>query len=408
MSASSIDNTAFIYKRVYSGKKPEDIALRDHVWFAMCPREGEFTGLSFSYPVRYGNPQAISGTASTAITNGALARSSSKGAQFRALRTAKYGVVTIDGQSAAASKGSKGAWFDLVTMETDKVLEEMGDRLAFDFYRDTYCLRGRGATAAGNVITLAEPTDARNFKVGMTIVSDNSSDGGSLNGGSTYVVAVNHSAGTVTMEDVTDISGFAQTDYLFCEGDPGTGMQGLEVCTPLSAPVYGTDSFRDVDRGQNADLLAGCRLDDTSLNAEQVIGRLAVAIANNGRSHAVDQAFMHPTHFYNMTSRLGAKVEYTDGGGTANYGFEHVWVHTAAGRVRAYSDPDCPITRVRVSREGSQYIKHLDGLPHIFDLDGKPVQRQATSNGIEARVEAFCNLIQDDTAAQGVGSLAAS
>lgn len=408
MSASSIDNTAFIYKRVYSGKKPEDIAMRDHVWFAMMPREGDFTGLSYSYAVRYGNPQAISGTASTAITNGDLARSASKGAQFRALRTAKYGVITIDGQSAAASKGNKGAWFDLVTMETDAVLEEMGDRLAFDFYRDTSCLRGRGASAVGNVITLAEPTDARNFKEGMTIVSDNAADGLSLNSGSTFVVSVDYDAGTVTMDDVTDISGFAQTDYLFVQGDPGTGMQGMEVCTPLAAPVYGVDSFRDVDRGRDPVRLAGSRLDDTSLNAEQVFGRLAVKVSIVGKSHGINQGFLHPVQFYNMAQRLNAKVEYSDGGGTANYGFEHVTIHTAAGSLRVYSDPDCPITRARASREGSQVLKHLDGLPHIFDLDGKPVQRQATSNGIEARVEAFVNLIQYDTAAQAVGSLAAS
>jgi hypothetical protein len=32
--------------------------------------------------------------------------------------------------------------------------------------------------------------------------------------------------------------------------------------------------------------------------------------------------------------------------------------------------------------------------------------RQSDDNGVEGRIEGFCNLIQDDTSAQGVASLA--
>ena len=99
--------------------------------------------------------------------------------------------------------------------------------------------------------------------------------------------------------------------------------------------------------------------------------------------------------------RLNAKVQYSDGGGTAHYGFQYIEIHTAAGTVRLFADPDCPMNRVRVSREGSQYIKHLEGIPHIVDLDGMPMLRQTEENGVEARVECFSNLIQDDPAGQG-------
>jgi hypothetical protein len=403
-SASTLSTVAFIYKRVYSTHQIADIALRDHVWYAMINKEDGFDGHSFFYPVRYGNPQGISGAFATAQTNA----SGSKGLQLQAYRTAKFGVVTVDGESLRAAKSNKGAFMDLITMETDRVIEEMGDRLAFDFYRDTYCLRGRGASAAGNVITLAEPTDARNFKVGMVIISDNTATGASPNSGTTTVSAVDEDAGTVTLANTGSISGFAATDYLFCEGDPGTGMEGLEVCTPLSAPVYSSDSFRGVDRGVDPRRLAGSRLDDTSLNAEVALGRLAVKISHLGKSHNVDQAFLNPTHFFNMAQRLNAKVEYSDGGGTANIGFQHITIHTAAGAIKVYSDPDCPLNRGRVSRDGSQYIKHLGGLPHVIDDDGNMSLRQTTSNGVETRIEAFSNLIQDDPSAQGVCSLATS
>ncbi len=405
MSASTLSTVAFIYKRDYSTHQIADITMRDHVWYASCDKEDGFGGDSFLYPVRYGNPQGVSGTFADARANA----KGSKGVQLRALRTPKFGVVTIDGEAALASKGNKKAFYNLVTMETDRVLEEMGDSLAFDFYRDTTGMRGRVASIAGNVLTLTLAEDARNFKEGMTIIADNASNGLTPSVGSTFVTAVDEDAGTVEVDDITDITGSIQVnDYLFRDGDPGTCMEGLEVCTPLAAPVFGSDSFRGIDRGVNPNRLSGSRLDDTTLNAEVALGRVAVKISKIGRTHNIDEAYLNPTHFFNAAQRLNAKVEYTDGGGTANYGFQYIMIHTAAGSFKVYSDPDCPLNRGRVSRKGSQYIKHLEGLPHIIDLDGMPMLRQTDENGVEGRVESFCNLIQDDPSAQGVCNLATS
>lgn len=404
MSASTLSTVAFIYKRDYSTHQIADITLRDHVWYAMMDKEDGFGGDSFLYPVRYGNPQGVSGSFSSARNNA----KGSKGVQMRAYRCPKFGVVTIDGEAALAAKGNKKAFYDLVTMETDRVLEEVGDSLAFDFYRDTTGVRGKIAALNGNVITLAEPTDARNFKEGMTLIGDDSATGATPKAGTAEVDSVDEDGGTVTLISAATITGLAANDFLFRDGDPGTCMEGLEVCTPLAAPVRGVDVFREQDRGKNPNRLAGSRLDDTSLNAEVVLGRLAVKVSKTGKSHNIDQGFLPPDHFFNAAQRLNAKVEYSDGGGTANYGFQYIMIHTAAGSFKVYSDPDCRIDRARVSREGSQYLRHLEGLPHVIDLDGMPMLRQTDENGIEARIEAFVNLIQDDPAAQGVGSLATS
>lgn len=404
MSASTLSTVAFIYKRDYSTHQIADITLRDHVWWAMIDKEDGFGGDSFLYSIRYGNPQGVSGTFSKSRTNA----KGSKGVQPRALRTPKFGVVTIDGEAALASKGNKKAFYDLVTMETDRVLEEVGDSYAFDFYRDTTGMRGKISAIAGNVLTLTQPEDTRNFKEGMTLIGDDSANGLSPRAGTAEVDSVDEDGNAVTLVNIATITGLAVGDYLFRDGDPGTCMEGLEVCTPLSAPVRGTDSWRGLDRGRNPSRLAGSRLDDTTLNAEVALGRLAVKISKVGKSHNIDQGFLNPSHFFNAAQRLNAKVEYDDGGGTANYGFQYIMIHTAAGSFRVYSDPDCPIDRGRVSRKGSQYVKHLEGLPHVIDLDGMPMLRQTDENGIEARVEGFCNLIQDDTAAQGVCSLQAA
>lgn len=403
-SASTLTTAAFIYKRVYSTSQVAEITMRDHVlWNKIDKRDG-FTGHSFWYAIRGGNPQGVSGTFSSAQGY----PSSSKGKQLQAYRTAKYGVVTIDAEAILASRGDKGAFFNLLTTETDRILEEMGDSYAFDLYRDTSGKRGRVSSINSNTITLTDPEDARNFKEGMTVVADDDSAGASLRSGSTSVVSVDEDAGTVTLTSVAAITGLTANDYLFRIGDPGTCMEGLEVCTPLSAPVYGSDSFRGVDRGSNVNRYAGSRLDDTSLNAEVALMRLAVKISKLGRSHNVDEAYVNPTHFFNMAQRLNAKVEYSDGGGTANYGFQYLMLHTAAGSMKVFADPDCPMNRGRVTRDGSQYIKHMGGLPHVNDLDGNSILRQTSDNGIEGRFQGYCNLIQEDPAANGVCSLATS
>jgi hypothetical protein len=183
------------------------------------------------------------------------------------------------------------------------------------------------------------------------------------------------------------------------------GPRGLHAA---HRPDRWHDSFRGKDRSTNVTRYAGCRVNDTSTSIEENLGLVSVYISRAGKSHNVDQGFLNPVKFWEVARRLNAKVEYTTGGGTADYGFQYIMIHTPAGTLKVYSDPDCPTTRGRVSRAGSQYLKHLEGLPHIIDLDGMPMLRQTDENGVEGRVEAFVNLIQDDTAAQGVCSLATS
>jgi hypothetical protein len=294
-------------------------------------------------------------------------------------------------------------------METDNILEEVGDSLAFDFHRDTTGLRGRIGTLIGNEITLTEPTDARNFKEQMFIVASTGETGSVLRSGAAEIDSVDEPNGKIILVNAATITTLSNNDYLFREGDPGTCMQGMGVLTPVTSPVRGSDSFREVDRGRNPSRLAGSRVTDTMLLPEQAIGLLAVNISTTGRSHQVDEAYVHPTQFFGMSTRLGAKVEYVDNDGmTAHYGFESIVIHTSAGNVRVFSDPDCPISLARVTRNGSMYIKHMGGLPHIVDDDGKEALRQTSDNGIEARVASYCNPVQTDTAAQGVAQLATS
>jgi hypothetical protein len=399
MAASDLTSVAFIYKRKYTDKATGDLAMRDHPLYSMVSKEDGFTGSAFFYPIRYGNPQGVSAAFSSAQSGA----SSSKGLQLQASRKAKYGVITLNGEAMAACS-DKGAFLDLVTQETDGVLAEVGDSLAFDLYRDGNGNRGRRSSASTNVITLTTADDARNFKVGMTVVASSGATGASLRTGSTTVAAVDEDAGTVTLTSAAGITSFADNDYLFRIGDPnGVCMEGLAALFPLTAPVLSSDSFRGIDRGVDPRRLAGVRIDDTATSIEENIGLVAVKIAQVGKK--ADVCFLNPIKFWEVARRLNAKVEYDGAGGSADFGFEFLKVHSPAGAVKIYSDPDCPTNRGYVGKLSTLYIKHLRGLPHIVSDDGNPSLRSTSADDIEARVRCWSNLVCTEPGCWGVFSI---
>lgn len=398
MAASDLSTVAYIYKRLYTDRATGDLAMRDHVLFKMISKEGGFVGVTFHYPIRYGNPQGISGTFADAQSGAA----SSKGVQLSTSRKTKYGVITLNGEAMAAAEGNKGAFLDLVTQETDGVIEEMGDSLAFDLFRDGTGNRGRRASLSSDTVTLTVADDARNFKVGMTVIADDTATGASPRVGSTTVAAVNEDAGTVTLTSAAAITSFADNDYLFRKGDPATCMEGLEKHFPLTAPTGG-DSFRGIDRSVDPRRLAGVRIDDTATSIEENAGLVAVKISQVGKK--ADCLILNPIRFWEVARRLNAKVEYTDAGGKADYGFEFISIHSPAGTLKAYSDADCPTNRGYVLSLRTLYLKHLKGLPHIVQDDGRPSLRSSSADDIEARARAWVNAVCTEPGANGVFSI---
>ena len=398
MAASDLTSVAYIYKRMYSPDQVGDLARREHPLYAMIDERGGFGGSAFFYSIRYGNPQGISNLFARAKAYA----SGSKGVQLQASRKKKYGFITMDGEAMAAAEGDKAAFLDLVTQETEGVIEEVGDSLSFDLHRAGNGDRGRRLSASTNVITLTVPDDARNFKVGMTVIASANQNGSSPRTGSTTVAAVDEDNGTITLTSAAAITSFANNDYLFRDGDQGASMEGLEALFPLTAPVAGSDSHRGIDRGVDPRRLAGVRINDPGAPLEELIGLIGTKISQVGKRGRI--ACANPINFWIAARRLGAQVQYTNGGGTADFGFQYINVHSSAGTIKLYADADCPQERLRVLNLEYLYLKHLKGLPHIIDDDGNFNLRLTDEDAVEARVRAFCNLICTVPGANGVAS----
>jgi hypothetical protein len=400
MAGSNLTTAAHIYKIKYSDKQVEEVAMREHPTFSKIAKEGGFTGVSHNYAIDYAFPQGVAGTLAAAqagVSDGA-------GVQLTMLRKPKFGVITLNGEAMAAC-ADNGAFYDLLTKRTDRVLAEMGDRFAFDLFRSGNGMRGRVSAVDSNRLTLTDANDVRNFKKGMTIVTDTDITGATPAVGTTFVTAIDPANAYVYVDDVTDITGTIQVnDYIFAYGDPGTCMEGFEVLTPLTAPVFGTDSHRGIDRGADVEGLAGVRIDDTSAGIVQNLGLMAVRA--NMRGKKLKMGVLNPLNFWTVSQLLGAKVQYDGGGGTAEVGFEYIVVNTPGISMKVYSDPDCPTNRSRAFDPEAHCLKHLKELPHIIrDGTGQPSMRSATEDGIEIRGRGWVNYKQTDTAAHGVASI---
>lgn len=397
--ASDITSLAHIFRRKYSDDQVGEVATREHPTFNMITKKGGFVGDRFVYAIDGVYGQGIGSTLQIAVNT----ITSSSGKQLEAYRKKKAFAVQLDGEAMAACKDD-GAFYDFTTKEVDRILLETGDRLAFELFGDGNAIRGRRASAASNVITLTSAADVRNFKIGMTIGADDTATGLSPKVGTTTITAIDEDTGTITLANAGSIGSFADNDYLFVAGDPGTCMEGFEACTPLTAPGGG-DSFRGINRSTDVRGYAGVRVTGTgSIIAD--FGTLAVQAGLRGKK--LKQGVLNPVNFWTISQQLGAKVEYDEPGGTAEVGFEYIYITTpGGGRMKIYSDPDCPLTRGRAFDPEKHHLRGLLGIPHIRkDGNGNAIMlRLQTTDAVQVDGRAWLNYFQPDPAAHGVISI---
>jgi hypothetical protein len=400
--ASSITTLPFIVKRKYSQRQVGDLTSRGRPWWKIIDKEDGFDGDGHFYDIVHGNPQGVGGTFPGAKAN----VGASKGKQLRADTTVRYGYITLDGVSMlkAESKGD-AAFLSLVTRETDGILEELADTLAFDLFRDGSGRRGTIASGAGTgvaqVLTLSDPDEARNFKIDMILVASTNANGTSPRAGVAKVVAVNEDAGTVTVDNSGGggITALANTDHLFRSTENATAMQGMASHLPLTAPTGG-DNFRGVDRSGDTRRLAGVRVNAPGDPIEESAGLVGVKIDQVGQQGRL--VFTNPINFWAAVKRLNAKVTYDGGGAKASYGFEGIDIYSAAGSMRLVSEPFCPVSLNYVVNPETWYQKHLKGLPHIIMDDTLRHLRMTDDDGVEMRARALCNPCCTKPGANGV------
>jgi hypothetical protein len=397
-AASSQATVAFVFRRRYSDAQVADMTMRDHPSYQRIAKRAGLGGQDFVYGVVTGDPQGVGNTFASAQS----ADETLKGEQFVCTDVQKYAYMTIDGPSMLRNQANQGKIIDLVTRTIDGGLRSVGSDIAFDMFRDGNGRLGRRASISGNTVTLTDANDVDKFKRGMTLIASANADGSSPKAGSAKVLKILRASLQIVLNDQSQIISFADSDYLFRLGSAQNSMQGMGATTPLSAPTAGV-LFRNVERTNDLELLAGTRITSVTVFPEEQIGDLAVQLSIIGRR--IERATVYPTVFQNMVKRLGAKVTYMSPGGTANVGFEELTLHAAGYAVPVTSDPDIVPTELRVWDESAHEICYLGpSIVHLIRDDGLVRRAQTGNDGFEVRARFAGNYLQPDPASHGVAS----
>jgi hypothetical protein len=391
---SLITNVQEYLKDVYSNGFADE-STRIHTLLDRIAKPDEIGDLNYWYLIKYANSQNI------ALGDDNIAAAQAVNTSSKAIKVAMNpsimsgeAILPIT-QLEASLKGNTFAFGSLIETEVDGMMDEFFTRRAFQLYRDSFGARGQISGIVSNTITLINAFDAVNYMQGMTLNASTNENGSSPRTGTITVVSVDVGDGTVTVDNVANISGLAANDYLFAATEISQlALEGLSLCTPATAPTSG-DSFRGIDRSVDPSRLAGSRLTTAQVTGtlEQNIVKVLTFIRQiGGRS---DFATMNSERAMEVRTRLGAKVRY-EPGGDATYGFSTFMFDTPQGPVKVLDDPDCPTTATWVGLEASHKLPTLDAFVRIDESDGNWAIRKPSNNQIAVRIRSVGNYLQTE------------
>lgn len=394
--ASSLTTFANLLKVRYDARKVANLTEKHSPLMAKMAKDQSFQGSSQDIPLVHVNPQGLAAS-SLATAQGSASNIVSKKFQ---LTTGTYQAsVSFGDKVMKASRGNEGAFMRNQTAEMDGLYEQVGMVQSNYLYGNGGGSIGRIATGgiSGNVITLAEPSDVFNFEENQYLVlspDDGSDSGHTVRAGSTFVTAVDREAGTVTVDDLGDITGEAAGDYIFREGDfvGNTGTElfhGLQSFITAAAP---TTTLYGMTRTSDPIRLAGCRVpsaDYAGLSNEERIMLLGSYMTGRYHGPGATDAFAHPEDWHNLQVALRSMGFQSSKDKETSFGFNKIEVVMGAKTVNIYSDTYCPKGTFFALNMNHWKIHSMGPMIRKLDEDGLNFLRQATTNDYEYRLVSY-------------------
>lgn len=405
--AASLTPTAFaaLLKQIYPEGVPYDLAMKNHPRMSMLEKMDDFEGSTIEIPIYFENPMGRSATFANAQAN----TNPSQSVKWTLPIKEDHGIITIDALTIRKSRSNVGSFVRARQTEIDMLLQQLGNSAAHSLYRTAGGSIGRIAVlpaGANPTITLTSREDTRFFAVGMTVVFGPQEDGTLLRNGGVgagfvaVVAAVNESAGTVTLTFAPDIT-IVITDFIFVQGDATLKMNGVADYNPLTSPT--ATPFLGVNRSVQPTRLGGQRRNTPLTSIKENVLRLTEEIVRQGGNP--DYTFISHTKFSDLVTDLGGQVRFQGAGGSVDWGWSYVEIHTSGGTVKVVADADDPEDRIYVQDLGTWQLHTLDGFPHIDTLDGNNSLRQAAADGIEVRARYWANQTCIAPGRNGVASI---
>lgn len=379
-------------KELYPEQRIAELVFKNHPLMALMPARTDFFGRQFFVPIRHGKPQGRSHTFANAQSD----EYASLYEGFTIDRVNDYGVAVITGEAAESAESEPARFIETLQAEMDGSLSTLGDNMALESYGNTGAARGVVGSVASDVVTLADPEDIVFFEVGMlvdTAATDGTSGSAPANAGSRITV-VDEDAGTFEVAAIAGLGTPTGGEFIFIDGDFGSGAAGLDAWLPATAPTSG-DSFFGVDRSPQPSRLAGIRFAGGSGTlADALINANARLRRSGGR---ISHFFANPIRVAQLEIALeGRKVINDIPSPTFNgISFQALGIMLATGNVPVIADPDCDVDTVYGLQMDTWSRASLREAPRIFDGDGLRFLRLGASDGFEIRTVArwnqYCN-----------------
>lgn len=409
-----LGEAAPLMKRYYDDRRVYQMAFKNRPLFAWIPKKTGVTGGSplgsgyggYQVPITIDDIAGESATFSAAVT----ARDGDSHRVWQLNRIKRYATATIDWETVRAMKNDMGAFMTAITPRIDSAINQLSNTLAMGLYHpDGSGHRGIIDTGGitGNVITLTAETAhlARSWSLRRTLVASTTASGGTLidSGSSTKVAGIDLTAGTITVEDVAQITGLAATDFLFPLGDYTTGstslfMDGLGTWGPDPTTITGGDDHKGVDRSVWKERLLMLHytvpLQSTAGDGSFVRGLRQAAAKLQANEGSPDALFVHPDRWAQIESDLASQSRYEMMmGSDGRTGFDSIVINAGGGKINVVSDPWCPPNTGYMLQRNTWELFSIDRVPDFVSDDGNRLHRLENADEVEFRLGGYFNTV---------------
>jgi len=409
-AAASILKERYVYGRVL------ELGWRKRPLFAILKKDFGAGGEDEKIPVDVASVQASA--ADFATGQGLAASKATQFGDFKVTCVESYSFARVKGKAIAATRNNQGAFLKAMGKEIDSGFSTILDDTERALLRDGTGIIGVGDgayTVASTTLTLAHPTQAHCFQLGMEVGATPDA-ATNPRAGSATVTGMNRTTGELETDSnwSAQITGLNNSDYLIRHGDYLAAndvlkISGLEAWCPKTAPTAG-DSHFGQDRSLDVQRLAGIRYDAKGLNIDEALVNMQSEGSANGANPRV--CFLHNYNLRNLVNLLGAKKEYGflpvqgPDGPMADIGFETIRVYGDTGPIDVLGHPLVPYDVAWMFDPDELVLLAMGEFPSIIDDDGMQMLRVYNDNSVEARIGGYPQMATNNPGSIVRGELA--
>jgi len=389
MSATAT-SAAAILKTQYRQEKVYQIAYKNNPGLAMARKNEEFGGDSMVIGTQIETPQG--GGTTVAFAQSHLAPSIYKRFTL-STRFQDFSLARVTGDAMQAAKGNDFTLINLWTREMDGAIHTVKRSAAIHWYRDGTGTRGfisSGSNVSTNNVTLATPSDATNFSIGLTIQLANVSGGTLRNSGANAVITkIDRTNGILYFGDVLTnyIAAAAANDAILREGDNNNVIKGKSAWVPKTNVT--ATLFNGLDRTPDPVRLAGQWMNASGMSFREAFIEMISRLDVEGAEP--DTIWVHPRDKAAFVKELEGKtyavreVMAPIKGSDESVGFDAVEVEFDGYKCRVMADINVPRQEAFVEQTDVWELDTLGPFPHIIDYDKLDFLRVYNDDSFEVR-----------------------